>query len=463
MKRSPSAINLFTRKMREENLPEIFINSFKKYYQKLQLGETGLIAEADILPVTELADAEELPAEFSRQGQQYLSRTVFLKLNGGLGTSMGLERAKSLLAVKDGLTFLDIIARQAEKGGFKLLLMNSFSTQADCLNFLGKYPHISKDLPVDFLQHKAPKVSQSDLKPVSWPQNPQLEWCPPGHGDLYISIFTSGVLDSLLQKGYWYAFLSNADNLGAILDPAILGYFISKKYPFMMEATERSEADKKGGHLAQNPDGRLVLREIAQCPEEDLQAFQNIHRHRYFNTNNLWIDLHFLKNLLQSKEYFLGLPMIRNHKTVDPRDPVSPRVYQIETAVGSAIAVFEGASAIRVARTRFAPVKNTNDLLAVRSDLFKLDADFQITPERQRIHSMPEIALDSRFYQRIDDFESHFPDGIPSLIDCQRLKIEGEIVFGGGVTLKGLVHLKNQKSKPVYIPDHTLLEGEIRF
>jgi UTP--glucose-1-phosphate uridylyltransferase len=248
-----------------------------------------------------------------------------------------------------------------------------------------------------------------------------------------------------------------------VLDPAILGYFVSQQFPFMMEVTERSEADKKGGHLARHSDGRLVLREIAQCPEKDLPAFQDIHRHRFFNTNNLWIDLRFLKNLLQRRDFYLGLPMIRNQKTVDPRDPGSPKVYQIETAVGSAIGVFEGASAIRVARSRFAPVKNTNDLLEVRSDLYKLDGNFQITPAPERIHSMPEIKLDRRFYQQIDDFERHFPAGIPSLIECQHLQVTGEVIFGREVKLKGSVHINNTQNQPVFIPDQALLEGDVNF
>jgi UTP--glucose-1-phosphate uridylyltransferase len=461
MPSSSSHIRLFTEKMQAENLPEIFINSFKKYYQKLLLGETGLISEKEIRAINSLPDSENLPPQFFELGQQHLTETVFLKLNGGLGTSMGLGRAKSLLTVKDDLTFLDIIARQTERGGFKLLLMDSYSTQQDSLNFLKKYPAISHDLPLDFLQHKAPKVSQADLRPVSWPPNPKLEWCPAGHGDLYLSIFTSGVLDSLLQKGFRYTFISNADNLGAVLDPRILGYFISQKYSFMLEVTERSEADKKGGHLAQYPDGRLLLREIAQCPEQDRQAFQDINYHRYFNTNNLWIDLRFLKNLLLRKKYHLELPMIRNEKTVDPRDSTSPPVYQIETAVGSAIAVFEGASAIRVPRTRFSPVKNSNDLLAVRSDLYKLDADFQITPNSQRIHSLPEIELDEHFFRKIDDFEKRFQEGIPSLLKCEQLTIQGDIFFGKNVTLKGRVSIKNKGKTPAKIADDRIIQGDL--
>ncbi len=289
-----SAITLFTHKMRAEDVPEIFIKNFVRYYKKLYRGYSGMVAERDIRPVDTLPDALEVTPPFYELGKHHLAQTVFLKLNGGLGTSMGLEKAKSLLPIKDGLTFLDIIARQAEKGGLKLVFMHSFSTQKDCLQYLQKrYPRLFQKSPIDFLQHKQPKISQEDLTPIRWSQNPELEWCPPGHGDLYISIHTSGVLDSLIKQGYRYAFISNADNLGAVLDPAILGYFVHHSYPFMMEVTTRTEADKKGGHLALSSDGRFVLREVAQCPEEDRPFFQDIQRHRYFNTNNLWIDLVF--------------------------------------------------------------------------------------------------------------------------------------------------------------------------
>lgn len=464
MTKNKSTIELFTSKMRAENLPEIFIKNFTRYYRKLQQGSTGLIAEKDILPVHSLPDALEVTPQFYELGKQHISRTVFLKLNGGLGTSMGLEKAKSLLHVKDGLTFLDIITRQTEKGGFKLIFMHSFSTQADCLQYLQeKYPQLGQNMPIDFLQHKQPKISQENLTPISWPQNPELEWCPPGHGDLYISIYTSGVLDSLLEQGYQYAFISNADNLGAVLDPAILGYFVHHKYAFMMEVTERTEADKKGGHLAKDPNGRLILREVAQCPEADRLTFQDIQRHRYFNTNNLWIDLIFLKKLLKRKRFYLGLPMIKNQKTVDPRDPATPKVYHLETAVGSAISVFEGAAAINVHRWRFAPVKNTNDLLAVRSDLYQLDNNFQIKPIPHRIDSLPEIDLDPQYYQKIDDFEKHFPDGAPSLRDCEKLQIVGDFYFGKNVICKGRVTLRNSRRSPVKIPDGQIIQGDLIF
>lgn len=452
---------LFAERMRREGLPDIVINTFAHYYQQLTEGQTGLIPEADIRPVESLPDAEQFPETLKATGRTALSQTVYIKLNGGLGTSMGLEQAKSLLPVKDGLTFLDIIARHALAAEVRLLLMNSFATQADSLAVLQNYPELNGDIPLDFLQHKVPKVTQADLKPIDWPQEPELEWCPPGHGDLYTALVTSGMLDTLLEAGYVYAFISNADNLGAIIDLAILGYFASEQIPFMMEVTDRTPADSKGGHLAQKPDGQLILREIAQCPAADLPAFQDITHHKYFNTNNLWIHLPQLKATLERSDYVLGLPMIRNAKTVDPRDKDSTPVYQLETAMGSAIAVFDGAQAIRVPRSRFAPVKKTNDLLALRSDIFCFDDPLLgVVPHPARATSLPLIDLDPASYGLIADFEARFPQGVPSLLECENLTIKGDIRFGRNIKLKGSVQLINNTTAPQKIADNLVIEGD---
>jgi UTP--glucose-1-phosphate uridylyltransferase len=452
---------LFRKRMQQENISEIFINNFENYYNKLVSGETGLISENEITPVESLPDYRMLGEPQRKTGQKNLSRTIFLKLNGGLGTSMGLERAKSLLKVRGKYTFLDVIAQQSIIGGFRLLLMNSFSTSADSLSFLKKYPALWGEIPLDFVQHKEPKVDPADFRPVAWPRDPNLEWCPPGHGDLYISIFTSGILEKLLEKGYRYAFISNADNLGAILDPAILGYFAENEIPFMMEVAERTEADKKGGHLARLKNGRFILREIAQCSPEELESFQNIGKYKYFNTNNLWIHLPALEKILVNNNYILDLPMIRNRKNVDPRDQDSPIIYQLETAVGSAISLFEGSSALRVPRSRFSPVKNTNDLLAVRSNLFELSPEFlvRIIPERQ--DGSIEISLDQSHYKLIDNFEARFPHGSPSLKECTQLKIDGDVMFGKNVNLKNKVHIINRSKEQATIRNNSQLEGQI--
>jgi UTP--glucose-1-phosphate uridylyltransferase len=278
------------------------------------------------------------------------------------------------------------------------------------------------------------------MEPVDWPADPELEWCPPGHGDLYPALVGSGWLVRLLAEGVRYAFVSNSDNLGAILDPVILRHFAESGSPFLMEVTRRTGADRKGGHLAvRKADGRLLLREVAQCPEEDLEAFQDIAQHRYFNTNSLWIRLDLLKEQLEANDGSLPLPMIRNSKTVDPRDKKSTPVVQLETAMGSAIECFQGASAIEVPRSRFAPVKTTSDLLALRSDAYEVLGNGQVLLASSRKGVPPVITL-SDDYKLVDRIEAL---GIPSLIDCTSLAVKGPIHFEPGVIIKGDVGFEN--------------------
>src|SRR5918994_4048607 len=252
--------------------------------------------------------------------------------------------------------------------------MNSFATRDDTLAALETYPGLKIEvLPLDFVQGKVPKLLADSLEPVSWPADPPLEWAPPGHGDVYTSLAASGMLAELIERGYRYLFLSNSDNLGAVLDPRILDWFASEQLPFLSEVVDRTEGDRKGGHLARRRDGGwLVLRETAQVPDDDQEAFEDVERHRFFNCNNIWVNLRALERTLEERDGVLGLPMIVNRKTVDPADKASPAVVQLETAMGAAIDVFDGAQAIRVPRTRFAPVKTTNDLLALRSDAYDL-------------------------------------------------------------------------------------------
>lgn len=449
----------FAKRMTAEGLPDLFIDKFAYYYDKLVAGDDGLIPEAAILPVESLPDAERLPSTLAEVGQEAVSRTVVIKLNGGLGTSMGLTGPKSLLVVKEGLTFLDIIARQAIHVGAPLLLMNSFATDEESLAVLSHYPKHPAGLSPSFLQHKQLKIVEADLSPASWPDDRELEWCPPGHGDLYTSLVTSGMLDKLLASGYEYAFISNADNLGAVLNLHILGYLAHKRLPFLMEVADRTAADRKGGHLARRNDGQLILREIAQCPAEDLPAFQDIGRHRFFNTNNLWLHLPTLQRVLIECDYRLRLPMIRNRKTVDPRDPDSTPVYQLETAMGSAIAVFAGAEAIRVPRARFAPVKKTDDLLAVRSDAYTLTDDYRVELAPERGGTPPAVELIGDYYRFVNGLDSHFPAGAPSLRHCNHLTVEGEFEFGRDVLLCGDVHFRNPNGHIYRVPDGLVVEN----
>src|SRR5919199_4487015 len=340
-------------KMRRDDVGDAAVQAFADAYERLREGETGVLPEDEIEPVDDVPDADELPAADEEAGGA-LDRAVIVKLNGGLGTSMGMTGPKSLVEVKDGHTFLDLAPRQVlalrEAAGARLplLLMNSFYTRDESLAALARHPEIEADVPLDFVQGRFPKLRADDLGPVSWPANRELEWAPPGHGDLYTSIVTSGMLERLLDGGYEYAVVSNVDNLGATLDERILAWFAGERLPFLMEVAARTESDRKGGHIARRrATGRLLLREIAQTPDEDMDAFTAIGRHRFFNTNTLWVNLRALADSLRGSGGVLGLPLIANRKTVDPGDPSSPAVIQIETAMGAAIEVFEGAAAMR--------------------------------------------------------------------------------------------------------------------
>jgi len=304
-------------------------------------------------------------------------------------------------------------------------------------------------------------VTAADLSPADWPADRDHEWCPPGHGDLYPALLGSGMLDSLLGKGMKYMFVSNSDNLGATMDLQLLTHFADSGAPFMMEAARRTEADKKGGHLATlRESGGLTLRESAQCRNEDEAAFQNIVWYKYFNTNNLWIDLEQLKALFDKHGGTLPLPVMRNDKTVDPRDKKSTKVVQLETAMGAAISCFEGAIAVAVPRTRFAPVKKCDDLLALRSDAYVLTPDFRIelAPEKNGMFKAkkkfrepeipPLIKLDD-MYKFVDAMDALVPAGVPSLKDCKSLTIEGPMEFAAGVVIKGDVKFKSLTRKTI--------------
>jgi len=432
--------------MTKEGLSKAAIDAFKYNFAKLTSGESLMTPESAIDAVAELPAYESLSAE----DPSLLTSTVMLKLNGGLGTGMGLEKAKSLLPIKDGVTFLDFIAKQVlhmrSTFGVELafMLMNSFSTSADTLTALSKYEGLAKGLPLEFIQNKAPKVTKEDLSPASWPANPSNEWCPPGHGDLYPAMLGSGTLDALLAKGFKYMFVSNSDNLGATMDLKLLTWFASSCAPFAMEVASRTDADKKGGHLAKSKaTGGLLLRESAQCPDADEASFQDVSKHKFFNTNNLWVNLEALKATFAKYDGAMPLPVISNGKTVDPRDKKSTKVLQLETAMGSAIECFEGAQAILIPRSRFAPVKTTADLLALSSDAYEITPDFRMVLRPERAGVPPTVKLDDCF-KFVDQLAQLTAGGPPSLIKCTKLTVEGKVALAAGVVVEGTVKFVNK-------------------
>jgi UTP--glucose-1-phosphate uridylyltransferase len=304
---------------------------------------------------------------------------------------------------------------------------------------------------LDFLQGREPKLRADDLRPVHWPADPELEWCPPGHGDIYTALAASGMLSMLLDAGVRWCFVSNSDNLGALADVRIAAWIAAENLPFAMEAVRGTPADRKGGHLARYR-GRVVLRETAQVPEGDA-SFTDVERWRYYNTNNLWIDLRALQELQAQDAGAPVLPLIVNRKTVDPKDATSTPVIQLETAMGAAIGSIDGARALNVPRGRFAPVKTTDDLLVVRSDAYQLGADGRMTPAFDG--PPPVVALDRQYFRLLPDFERRFASGPPSLRRCQRLEVARDVSFGADVVVAGSVRLVGPKR----VADGEVLRG----
>ncbi len=432
-------------RMSRAGVPQQAIDVFENFYHQIEDGSTGLIPESDVLPLQDVDRVADLDFDLDAQ-RDAARRTVVIKLNGGLGTSMGMEIAKSLLEVRAGETFLDIIVEQirhlrSELGvQIPLMFMNSFRTQADTLEALAQYD----DLPVfglalDFLQNQEPKIRVEDLMPIDWPADPSLEWCPPGHADIYTALSASGVLDSLIESGIEFASFSNADNLGAYPDPHMMAWFASSGAPYAAEVCRRTKSDVKGGHIViRRDDGRLLLRETAQVSPEDQAQASDLEVHQFFHTNNLWINLIALRDTLAAGGGVLDLPLIRNEKNVDPTDPSSPRVIQIESAMGAAIGVFEGATAIEVPRARFLPVKTTNDLLLMRSDVYEIGPDHRV---RQVADRVPLIDLDREYFSTIADFEDRVL-GTVSLRHSEAFTVRGDWTIGDGVKIVGDVTIK---------------------
>lgn len=428
-------------KMKQAGASQTAIDVFTHHMETLAQGSSTYIREDDISPLGGVTCFEDVAS--SDVDPSAIRATAMIKLNGGLATTMGLDSPKSLLPVKDGKTFLDITidqirhARSTYGARLPLIFMDSFRTQKATLDALPE-DMTNEGLPVDFLQGMVPKLDAQTHEPVSWPRDPELEWCPPGHGDIFTALYQQGLVKTLIEQGYEYLAVSNSDNLGASPSAEIAAWFAESGADFAPEVCVRTAADRKGGHLAtRNADGKIILREVAQTHPDDLEHFGDVDRHRYFNTNSLWFNLRSLDRLLDEHNGVLDLPLITNRKTVDPSDPTSTPCLQLETAMGTIIEMVDVAAPIVVPRTRFMPVKSTSDLLALRSDAYELNEDGTPT---LTIDQAPLVTLASEYYGRLADFDARFEE-IPSLREATSLTITGDVyvkypfIVRGDVTL----------------------------
>ena len=450
-------------KMKAHGMSDTAVAQFKRLYDVWRTEEaSSWIREDSVEPLTGVPSFHDVYKTIDHdKAIDAFAKTAFLKLNGGLGTSMGLECAKSLLPVRrhkaKQMRFIDIIigqvvtARTRLNVRLPLTLMNSFRTSEDTMKVLRANRRFTQgDVPMEIIQHVEPKIVAETGEPVEFPENPDLEWCPPGHGDLYSTIWESGLLDILEEQGFKYLFISNSDNLGARPSRTLAQHFENTGAPFMVEVATRTYADRKGGHIVRDKaTGRLLLREMSQVHPDDKAAAQDIAKHPYFNTNSIWVRIDALKAKLAEYDGVLPLPVIRNFKTVDPTDANTQKVVQLETAMGAAISLFDGAICVQVDRMRFLPVKTTNDLFIMRSDRFHLTDSYEMEDGN---YIFPNVDLDPRYYKNINDFNERFPYSVPSLAAANSVTVRGDWTFGQNVIMFADATLEDQ-GRPSYVPN----------
>lgn len=433
-----------------EGSRDAFLELFKKFKEtpaQIKRWETLKSPDTQYLPTH---DSLGEPKDF----QKDLGRLAVCKLNGGLGTSMGVDGPKSMLAVRGDQTFMDLIVSQLEQlnreqsAGVPLILMNSFHTHEDTLRYVQKYK--SRIRIECFLQNKFPRLDKTTHQPLDEKLVGPSAWYPPGHGDIYSCLQSQGVLETLLEQGRTILFVSNADNLGARVDSRILGHMLKNDIPFLMEMTSKTPADIKGGTLYQSA-GRLHLLEIAQVEEEHLAEFCGTEKFKVFNTNNLWVNLECLKKRLDQGR--MDLNVIVNEKSVKGQP-----VIQLETAMGAGLEHFPNAAGLVVGRERFLPVKNTSDLMLLQSDLFLMDSGNLVKNPARKLPGLPIISWGDPF-STLQGYQERLPV-IPRLLGLESLNIEGDVRFAGNVTLQGKVSIVVRKGSRI-IPDGAVLRDEV--
>ncbi|KAB2612274.1 UTP--glucose-1-phosphate uridylyltransferase [Pyrus ussuriensis x Pyrus communis] len=440
-----------------ENEKNGFINLVSRYVsgeeaQHVEWSKIQTPTDEVVVPYDGLAPTPEDPEEIKK----LLDKLVVLKLNGGLGTTMGCTGPKSVIEVRNGLTFLDLIVIQIENLNNKygscvpLLLMNSFNTHDDTQKIVEKYSKSNVQIHT-FNQSQYPRLVVEDFSPLpSKGQTGKDGWYPPGHGDVFPSLKNSGKLDLLLSQGKEYVFIANSDNLGAVVDLKILHHLIQKKNEYCMEVTPKTLADVKGGTLI-SYEGRVQLLEIAQVPDQHVNEFKSIEKFKIFNTNNLWVNLNAIKRLVEADA--LKMEIIPNPKEVD-----GVKVLQLETAAGATIRFFNHAIGINVPRSRFLPVKATSDLLLVQSDLYTLQDGFVTRNSARKNPENPTIELGPEF-KKVGSYLSRFKS-IPSILELESLKVSGDVWFGAGVVLKGKVTITAKSGVKLEIPDNAVIANK---
>ncbi|XP_065919353.1 UTP--glucose-1-phosphate uridylyltransferase-like [Dysidea avara] len=435
-----------------------FLELFKSYVESEQINWDKI----GFLPAEKVVEHSSLAKVEPSKAKELLGKLVVLKLNGGLGTSMGCEGPRSLIYVRDDMTFLDLAVKQIKHlkqkydADVPLVLMNSFNTHTETEKIKHRYENAVSIYM--FEQSRFPRISKESLRPIPKDANSHhSSWYPPGHGDVYRSLLRTGLLKKFIDEGKEYLFISNIDNLGATADLEILDFLVNQKDPpeFIMEVIDRTRSDVRGGTLV-NYDGKIRLLEMAQVPKDKVDEFKSVSKFKIFNTNNLWVNLKAIDRLLSKDK--IHMEVIVNQKAAPGG---SGLIIQLETAAGAAMKNFDRAIGMKVPRSRFLPVKTTSDLLLMMSNLYIVtdNGSLMMNPKRG-FTTVPLVKLGDKNFQKVKDFLDRFQN-IPNMLELDHLTVSGDVTFGTNITLKGTVIIIANDEERIDIPSGTVLENKI--
>jgi len=398
---------------------------------------------------------------------ELLNKLVILRLNGGLGTSMGCKGPKSVVEVRGSLSFLDLAVKQVEYLNAKhgvdvpLVLMNSFNTDKETKRLLSRYDERHVTIRT-FVQSCYPLLDRSTLQPIpsgKYSKQNKEYYYPPGHGDVYGSLARCGLLKQLIEMGKEYIFISNIDNLGGTVDLNILYHLMLNEHSFCMEVTKRERQDVSGGTLVKHK-GRPVLLENRALPQVLGDEIRRDSRFNKFNTNNLWLKLRELQKIISISKLPALNVSVRQKQIIDSNREETESL-GFETAAGAAINLFENSCVVVVSRNRFLPVKTTSDLFAVQSDLFEVKHG-ALTLSEKRIISppVPTVKLGPCF-RTLADYHERLPFGVPNLIELEHLTVSGDVHFRNHVVLKGTVIIVAEEGSHIDICSGSVIRDKV--
>ncbi|KAF1795588.1 Nucleotide-diphospho-sugar transferase [Phytophthora cactorum] len=418
-----------------------FLKLFRKYskVKKTSIDWNSVKPPTNSM-LTSNTSVESCPNDMNLR-HELLDKLVILKLNGGLGTTLGCEGPKSAIEVRQDLSFLDLTVRQVEYLNsmygvdVPLVLMNSFNTHEETVRIIRKYRMHNLSIHT-FNQSCYPFIIKETMLPLpntKYDRSTREKWFPPGHGQ--------GVI-----------FISNVDNLGATVNLDMLYHMINEDSEFVMEVTEKTRADVQGGTLVSYKDKPHLL-EASQVPPGHLDDFRAINKFETFNTNNLWVNLRAIQRLvaqdLIDMEPLVTFRTVKNHKVV-----------QLETAAGEAIHLFKNFIGLKVPRSRFLPVKSSSDLFLVQSNLYQIKHGSLIMNPARTTPTIPIVKLGLEF-QSAKEYLARFERGIPNITELDHLTVAGDVKFGSNITLKGTVILVANEGAHIDLPEGTVLENKV--